>query len=105
MAMLGVSAWFALAYLRKRRIPTDPWLLRAIVDGDGLRLEVENHGPAIDAAVRAQIFEPFFTTREKGTGLGLALVQETVAAHGGTVEVTCADGRTTFAIRLPAAAA
>jgi len=31
MAMLGVSAWFALAYLRKRRIPTDPWLLRAIV--------------------------------------------------------------------------
>ncbi len=82
-----------------------PVVLRAIVDGDGLRLEVENHGPAIDAAVRAQIFEPFFTTREKGTGLGLALVQETVAAHGGTVEVTCADGRTTFAIRLPAAAA
>jgi signal transduction histidine kinase len=49
-----------------------------------------------------QIFEPLFTTKPTGTGLGLYLVQEIVAAHGGEIRVTSHVGSgTTFTITLP----
>lgn len=42
------------------------------------------------------------TAVEGTSGLGLAIVQSIVEAHGGTVEVTSRPGRTEFAVRLPA---
>jgi two-component system OmpR family sensor kinase len=42
------------------------------------------------------------STAEGTSGLGLSIVQSIVEAHGGTVEVTSRQGRTEFAIRLPA---
>ena len=52
-----------------------------------------------------KVFDPFFSTKEKGTGLGLALVQQIVSDHGGRIEVDLPPtGGTTFAILLPPAA-
>ena len=49
------------------------------------RLVVEDSGPGIPEATLAEIFTPFFTTKEKGTGLGLALVKKTAETHKGRI--------------------
>lgn len=72
-------------------------------DADGqLRLQVRDDGPGIDPSVLPRVFDPFFTTRERGTGLGLAVVQAVVLEHGGTVSVSRAEPQgACFDIRLP----
>jgi signal transduction histidine kinase len=48
------------------------------------------------------LFTPLRTTKPQGTGLGLFVVQEILAAHGGTVAVESARGvGTTFTLTLP----
>ena len=49
--------------------------------GEGI-LEVRDDGPGVPNENRAEIFKPYFTTHQKGTGLGLAVVQQIVHAHG-----------------------
>ena len=49
-------------------------------------LEVRDNGPGVPPDRRNEIFKPYFTTQEKGTGLGLAVVQQIVLAHGWEVE-------------------
>ena len=49
-------------------------------------LEVRDDGPGVSAANLAEIFKPYFTTHQKGTGLGLAVVQQIVHAHGWEIE-------------------
>ena len=51
-------------------------------------LEVEDDGPGIPEEARARVFDPFFTTKEagRGTGLGLWLVANAAADHGGRVD-------------------
>jgi two-component system, NtrC family, sensor kinase len=69
-----------------------------------VRLVLADSGPGITPENLASIFEPFFSTKAKGTGLGLALVQQIVTEHGGRIEVDCPpEGGTRFAIVLPAA--
>lgn len=50
-------------------------------------LEVRDDGPGVPPENRQEIFKPYFTTHQKGTGLGLAVVQQIVLAHGW--EITC----------------
>ncbi len=70
----------------------------------GVELTISDSGPGIPAELRQRIFEPYFTTKERGTGLGLALVKQTVLAHGGTIAATDAEGGgTRFVITLPGA--
>ncbi len=58
-----------------------------------LLLDVADTGPGIPHDERAHIFEAFYTgkaargTSVKGTGIGLSVVLEFVAAHGGTVQI------------------
>ena len=49
------------------------------------------------------MFEPFFTTKPpgQGSGLGLAMVRDTVVAHDGLVELTSDALGTAFRILLP----
>jgi len=72
------------------------------VEGDRLALRVSDSGAGIAPGDLAKIFDPFFSTKAQGTGLGLALVQQIVIDHGGTIEVDSAPGAgTTFTLRLP----
>jgi signal transduction histidine kinase len=67
-----------------------------------VRLQVQDTGSGIAAATLAQIFEPLYTTKPGGTGLGLYIVQEIVAAHGGQVTVeSVVDQGTTFTLTFP----
>ena len=49
-------------------------------------LEIRDNGPGVPADRRKEIFKPYFTTQPKGTGLGLAVVQQIVHAHGWEIE-------------------
>jgi signal transduction histidine kinase len=67
-----------------------------------LRIAIADTGSGIAPEHLTNIFDPFFSTKEKGTGLGLALVQQIVAEHGGRIEVASGpQGGTVFAINLP----
>src|SRR5215510_6127955 len=69
-------------------------------------LQVRDTGKGIPAQQLTQIFEPLYTTKPGGTGLGLYIVQEIVATHGGQVSVQSAPGQgTTFTLTLPRAEA
>jgi two-component system, NtrC family, sensor histidine kinase PilS len=70
-----------------------------------VRLTVTDSGPGIDEEIVEHIFNPFFTRRPGGTGLGLALVQRAVEAHGGAIFVDNASSASapgaTFSLYLP----
>jgi len=67
-----------------------------------LYIEMADDGPGIDPAERTKVFEAFFFKREGGIGLGLAIVQQIVSAHGGEIEAAESRlGGALFRIRLP----
>ncbi|MFO1326231.1 MAG: ATP-binding protein [Rubrivivax sp.] len=71
-------------------------------DGEQVRIDIADDGPGIAPEARARLFEAFYFRREGGIGLGLAVVQTLVAAHGGDIEATdSALGGALFRIRLP----
>jgi signal transduction histidine kinase len=83
--------------------------VRAFGEAGQAVVAVEDHGVGIPPSEIDRVFERFYrggdalTRTVKGSGLGLALVKEIVAAHGGTVQVQSEMGRgSTFSIRLPA---
>lgn len=73
-----------------------------------LTFEVSDTGCGIDPDDRARVFERFFRTHQAtsseapGAGLGLAMVDSIVRAHGGVVGVESEPGRgTRFRVELP----
>lgn len=72
---------------------------------DELQIRICDNGPGIPPELRERIFAPFFTTRSNGTGLGLAVVQSVVNAHGGHIEVLPTHkGGTCFQLSFPLSA-
>ncbi|HUL02564.1 MAG TPA: HAMP domain-containing sensor histidine kinase [Gemmatimonadales bacterium] len=72
-------------------------------DDAGLVVKVADHGPGVPAEIGQRVFEPYFTTKEDGTGLGLALVRQTLDAHGGTIRLgDTPGGGATFTMVFPA---
>lgn len=75
-------------------------------DGDRAQLSLEDTGEGMTPDVRARLFEPFFTTKpkDKGTGIGMAIVHRFVADNGGEIGVDSAPGQgTRIRIRMPLA--
>lgn len=71
--------------------------------GDGrVRLSVTDSGKGMTAEQLLAIFTPYFTTKADGTGLGLAVVQNIVEQHGGTIHVESTPGKgAVFTLYLP----
>lgn len=65
-------------------------------------VRVRDTGPGVDPENVDRIFAPFFSTKRKGTGLGLLLVQQVLADHGGRVAVSNVEGGgTAFELVFP----
>jgi signal transduction histidine kinase len=75
--------------------------LSAALEGNLLRIDVQNSGPQIPVPVLDRIFEPFFTTKPEGTGLGLAIARGAARSHGGDLSLrNNQDGCVTFSMTL-----
>ncbi len=55
-------------------------------NGSGAYVEIADNGHGVAPEHRGEIFKPYFTTNAEGTGLGLAVVQQIVMAHGWEIE-------------------
>ena len=74
----------------------------ALADADAVVLEVRDSGPGVVVENLGAIFEPYFTTKAEGSGLGLWIAQQIIAAHSGTIRVANAPGGgAVFTVRLP----
>jgi PAS domain S-box-containing protein len=72
-------------------------------NGNGtIEVAVCDCGAGISDEVRGRLFDQFFTTKEKGLGMGLAIVRSIIEAHGGTIEVeNVKEGGARFYFILP----
>ncbi len=69
---------------------------------DSAVINIKDTGHGIPEDIKQKIFYPFYTSKQKGIGLGLAIVQKVVVSHGGSIEVDSQEGEgTTFRISLP----
>jgi PAS domain S-box-containing protein len=67
-----------------------------------VRLSVQDNGEGIPEELQGRIFDAFYTTKERGTGLGLAMVRQIVEGFGGRVEVSSRRGEgARFDVWLP----
>ncbi len=75
-----------------------------LAPGPYLQLTIGDTGVGISSSVIENIFDPYFTTKEKdkGTGLGLAVVHGIIKSHGGSISVESRVGQgTSFKVFLP----
>ena len=68
---------------------------------DGYEVYLQMKWRAIPEKQRAKIFEPGFTTKRTGQGMGLFIVNQTVAELGGRITVDSRDGDTVFSGFVP----
>lgn len=84
-------------------------VMRISHSAQGVQLSIENNGTTIPAQTLPRMFDRFFRAdpaRSEGSnehaGLGLAITQSIIRAHGGQIRCESADGLTRFVIELPA---
>ncbi len=89
--------------------PGSAVLIACAVNEDIATITISDEGREIAPVHLEAIFQKFFredgarASREGGAGLGLAIAQEIVTAHGGTIRASSLNGITTFTIELPLA--
>jgi two-component system sensor histidine kinase PilS (NtrC family) len=65
---------------------------------------IEDEGPGVPEEARGYLFDMFYSKRPHGVGLGLALVDQIIRAHGGEVSVVSPPGQgAKFQVRIPQA--
>ncbi|TAD77147.1 MAG: PAS domain-containing sensor histidine kinase [Oscillatoriales cyanobacterium] len=80
--------------------------LRLVYGAETVKLSVQDRGIGIPSADLDRLFESFHRAGNvgtiPGTGLGLTIVQRSIALHGGQIHVTSIEGEgTTFTVTLP----
>jgi len=67
-----------------------------------MSIDVRDSGSGLPSGKLNAIFDPYFTTKPDGSGLGLWIAQQIVAAHGGVIQAANAPaGGAIFTVRLP----
>lgn len=75
----------------------------ALAENGTVHICFADTGTGIDEEVRDRLFLPYITSKPGGTGLGLVVVKEVVAAHDGSIALDSSPGKgTTITISLPA---
>lgn len=69
--------------------------------GTVVRIDIEDDGAGVPEKLRPLLFLPMVTGRREGTGLGLALVQQIAADHGGLVTYAPREPGSRFTLHLP----
>jgi two-component system, OmpR family, sensor histidine kinase ArlS len=82
--------------------------VRLRVEGNEIRITIEDHGKGIPEGEWENIFQPFYRTEEghaiPGFGLGLSLARRIIQLHKGWIDVDSAVGKgSVFSVRLPTA--
>jgi PAS domain S-box-containing protein len=80
-----------------RMLEADLWNVPEALEGDYLRITIQDEGVGIPPEFRARIFEPLFSTKKGriGSGMGLAIVFSSVKAHKGFITVDSIMGKGT----------
>jgi signal transduction histidine kinase len=76
--------------------------IAALRDGKRVTIEVSDDGPGVPERARAHLFQAFQgSARKGGTGLGLAVAQELLNAHGGSIRLRDTAKGATFELEIP----
>jgi len=96
----------AQAIKSQNRISLGKITIKALQEGNNIRIEIADDGPGISEENLTKIFEPFFTTKEvgQGTGLGLSIAYDIIVnKHGGKITAESTPGKgASFILILPA---
>jgi two-component system sensor kinase FixL len=76
-------------------------VVRSSLAADHIEVAVIDDGPGINPAIMQRLFRPHTSSKHDGMGIGLAISQDIVQAHGGNLAVTTSDKGTCFVITLP----
>jgi signal transduction histidine kinase len=66
--------------------PGESVFFSSVCEDGRIVIDITDNGPGISAEQKENIFTPFFSTKKEGIGLGLIMVKNIVAAHGGEVQ-------------------
>lgn len=64
----------------------------ALAGREAVQVSVRDNGPGLTDEQRERVFQPFYTTRSQGVGLGMAIAQRIVEAHGGRIGIGRSGG-------------
>jgi signal transduction histidine kinase len=67
-------------------------IIVSIKKGKDLEIILKDNGKGIDPKVKDKIWLPFFTTKEKGTGMGLAIIRKIINTLRGDIVLSHSDG-------------
>jgi signal transduction histidine kinase len=77
-------------------------ILKTEKSENGILITIMDTGIGIPDEEKEKVFEPFFTKKQRGTGLGLAVVKKIMDNHNGEIKITDRErGGTAFSLLLP----